>query len=210
MDEMREALVFDYDGVLADTERLHWKSWAALLLRYNIQLTWEEYCRVGRGIDDAQMCDTIRKRAALPAMAELLRPNIERKQIVCDWSLAEVPIPQQTIQLMMTLGAYRVGLVTSSERSEVEPILRAAGIFDKFDATVFGDEVAARKPAPDPYLMIAQKLGVATGIAFEDSDPGVASAVAAGFKVFRVEQPQELAQLVARFLHGQASSRTLD
>jgi HAD superfamily hydrolase (TIGR01509 family) len=65
---------------------------------------------------------------------------------------------------------------------------------------VFGEDVTAHKPAPDPYLLIAQKLGVGTGIAFEDSQSGVESARAAGFKVVRVEQPKELAQLVARSL----------
>lgn len=202
---MRDALVFDYDGVLADTESLHWKSWAVLLLRYDIQLSWEEYCRVGRGVDDAQMVESIQKRIPRIHAPELLRQNIERKQVVRDLSLAEIPIPEETIQLLMTLSAYRVGLVTSSERSEVEPILRAAGIFEKFDAMVFGDEVAARKPAPDPYLLIARKLEIDTGIAFEDSDPGIESALAAGLRVVRVERPSELAQVVARALDPRAT-----
>ena len=55
MAEPRQALVFDYDGVIADTEPLHWKSWAALLARYGIQLGWEEYCRIGQGVSDAEL-----------------------------------------------------------------------------------------------------------------------------------------------------------
>ena len=62
--------------------------------------------------------------------------------------------------LLTTLGAYRPGLVTSSERSKVEPILRASAIYEKFDAMVFGEDVTAHQPAPDPYLLVAQKLGV--------------------------------------------------
>jgi len=61
--------------------------------------------------------------------------------------------------MLTTLNAYRIGLVTSSERAEVEPILRASAIYEKFDALVFGENVAAHKPAPDPYLMIAENLG---------------------------------------------------
>lgn len=200
MDETRESLVFDYDGVLADTEPLHWKSWAALLLRYDVSLGWEEYCSVGRGVHDAQIFEAFAKRMPLLGTEERSRLNLERKHMVCEWSLVESPIPHETVKLLMTLGAYRIGLVTSSERSEVEPVLRAAAIYDRFDAMVFGDEVAAPKPAPDPYLLIARKLGVSTGIAFEDSKPGLESARAAGFKAVGIEQPRELAQVVARSL----------
>ena len=203
MDETREALVFDYDGVLADTEHLHWKSWPSLLMRYDTQLTWEEYCSLGRGVDDAQMCEVLAQRVPLVDATELARRNRERKRWVRDWSLSQIPIPPATIKMLSTLGAYRLGLVTSSERSEVEPILRLAQIYEQFDALVFGDEVAAPKPAPDPYLLVAQKLRIRTGIAFEDSAPGAASALAAGFKVVRIEQPSELAQLVARSLRWQ-------
>jgi beta-phosphoglucomutase len=203
MHEMPEALVFDYDGVLADTEVLHWKSWVAVLSRYGIPLTWQEYCRIGRGIGDAQTCQIIRKREPTRDFAELSRENVERKRMVREWSLAEIPIPEATIQLLATLSAYRVGLVTSSERAQVEPVLRAAGIYEQFNAIVFGEDVTVQKPAPDPYLLIAQKLGVQTGIAFEDSEAGVESARAAGFKVIRIEQPKELAKVVTQVLPGQ-------
>jgi beta-phosphoglucomutase len=197
---MTDTLVFDYDGVLADTEPLHWRSWAALLERYDIPLTWEEYCREWQGVSDSQMLEAFRERMAFPDGSALLCQNDKRKRLVCQRSLAEIPIPQATIALLSTLGAYRIGLVTSSERRDVEPILRASGIYGQFDAMVFGEDVTAHKPAADPYLLIAQKLGVGTGIAFEDSQSGVESARAAGFKVVRVEQPKELAQLVARSL----------
>ena len=202
--KMTDTLVFDYDGVLADTEPLHWRSWAALLSRYDIPFSWEEYCRVGRGLTDAQMLEALRGRVSLSDGAALLRQNDERKRAVCRRSLAEIPIPQATIELLSTLSAYRIGLVTSSQRPDVEPILRAAGIYQHFDAMVFGEDVSAHKPAPAPYLLIARKLGLSRGIAFEDSQSGLESAQAAGFKVFRVEQPKELAQIVARSL-GQTS-----
>ena len=136
---------------------------------------------------------------------EFSRQNLERKRVVCEWSLAEIPIPQETIKLLTTLGAYRLGLVTSSERSKVEPILRASAIYEKFDAMVFGEDVTVHKPAPDPYLLVAQKLGVSTGIAFEDSRPGLESALAAGFKVVRLEEPKDLTKIVAQSLRRQTN-----
>ena len=204
MEKLRKALVFDYDGVLADTEPLHWKSWAALLQDYGFQLTWEEYCRFGLGVSDDRILQLAIKKAPHLSLDELSRQNLQRKRNVCEWSLAEIPIPKETVELLAKLKGYKVGLVTSSNRAEVEPILRARQIYEKFDAIVYGEDVSANKPAPDPYLLIAKMLGVSTGTAFEDSEPGLTSARAAGFKAVRVERPSKLAQLVARSL-GEAA-----
>lgn len=200
MSELREALVFDYDGVIADTEPLHWKSWVALLAPYNYELGWEEYCSLGRGVDDAQIYEALRNQASLPDEAEFLRQNIERKRMVREWSLQQIPIPRETIALLHALERHPIGLVTTSKRAEVEPVLRAAHIYGRFDALVFGEDVKAPKPAPDPYLLAAQKLGVSAGIAFEDSEPGLESARAAGFRVVKIDQPRDLARIVTQIL----------
>ena len=168
-DEMREALVFDYDGVLADTEFLHWKSWELCFLNMSF------LARTSNA-------------SAWFASGHLRRFRSHKKR-----------------SLLTTLGAYRPGLVTSSERSKVEPILRASAIYEKFDAMVFGEDVTVHKPAPDPYLLVAQKLGVSTGIAFEDSRPGLESALAAGFKVVRLEEPKDLTKIVAQSLRRQTN-----
>lgn len=202
MSDRRRALIFDYDGVLADTERLHWRSWAELLAPCGIQFTWADYCSIGLGVNDLEMCRSIQKRGIPIDAAELLQKNLQRKQKVRAWSLAEPPIPKGTVAMLATLSAYQVGLVTSSERSEVEPVIRACGIYEMFDAFVFGNDTTAHKPAPDPYLLIAQKLGVNTGTAFEDSEPGLKSAAAAGFEVVPVEEPRELSQIVARYMRS--------
>ena len=62
MIETCEALVFDYDGVIANTERLHWRSWADLLARYGIRLGWDEYRRIGQGVSDQGIYEHFRAR----------------------------------------------------------------------------------------------------------------------------------------------------
>jgi beta-phosphoglucomutase len=203
MGDIAQSLIFDYDGVLADTEPLHWKSWAALFRPFDVDLTWEEYGRIGRGVSDIQMFASMVKNAPRLPVDELMQLNLERRRIVREWSLAESPIPQETIEFIAALEAHKIGLVTSSDRADVEPVLRASQIYSKFNAIVFGDDVAAHKPAPDPYLLIAKKLGVSTGTAFEDSDSGMKSALAAGFKAVRIEHPKDLAQIVAQLLRNQ-------
>jgi beta-phosphoglucomutase len=202
MVDMREALVFDYDGVIADTEPLHWKSWAVLLAPYGIEFGWDEYCRVGRGVSDEAIFARFRKQLSEMDAAALSSRNNERKQMVSTWSLAESPISTETVALLKSLAGNRIGLVTSSNRVDVEPVLRSAGIYDCFGAMVFGEEPAAPKPSAAPYLLIAERLGVKTGIAFEDSEPGLASARAAGFNAIRIVRPCDLPQMVEMSLRG--------
>ena len=200
MNEAPEALVFDYDGVLADTEVLHWKSWAALVSPHGVQFTWDDYCKLGLGIADDQICRSLRKQTPSLEQVDLMRQNDDRKRLVREWSLAKPPIAQETIEMLSALSAHRIGLVTSSERSDVEAVLRVSGIYEKFDAMVFGDDVTAYKPAPEPYLLIAKKLGITSGVAFEDSGPGIESARTAGFKVVKIDHPKDLAGIVATIL----------
>jgi beta-phosphoglucomutase len=200
MAEPRATLVFDYDGVIADTEPLHWRSWAALLARYGIQLGWEEYCRTGQGVSDAELFKLFGVQMRPADAEEFSLQNGERRKMVREWSLVESPIPPATVEMLRTLGDYRVGLVTSSEQAEVEPVLRAAQVYSRFDGMVFGGEPAAPKPSPAPYLLIAERLEVKTGIAFEDSEPGLASARAAGFTAVKIARPSDLARILGQLL----------
>jgi HAD superfamily hydrolase (TIGR01509 family) len=200
MNETRQALVFDYDGVIADTEPLHWRSWETLLSQNGIQLGWDEYRRIGQGVSDQQIYEHFRARMPHMDANAFSIQNAERKRIVLESSLQQSPVPLETIALLKALDGYKVGLVTSSEQSEVEPVLRAAAIHAEFHAMVFGGDTASSKPSPAPYLLIAEKLGVKTGIAFEDSEPGLLSATAAGFRAVKVPTPGELSDIVRRSL----------
>jgi HAD superfamily hydrolase (TIGR01509 family) len=119
---------------------------------------------------------------------------------VLELSLKESPIAQETVEMLRSLDGYRLALVTNSDRTEVEPVLCAAQIQDRFDAMVFGGDAARPKPSPAPYLLIADRLGVKTGIAFEDSDPGLESARAAGFRAVKIERASDLSKIVELML----------
>jgi HAD superfamily hydrolase (TIGR01509 family) len=196
MVDQHEALVFDYDGVIADTEPLHWKSWAVLVSRYGIELGWDEYCRIGQGVSDHKIYEHFSSRMPGSDENTFAVQNRERKRMVLELSLKEGPIARETAALLNSLVGYRLGLVTSSERAEVEPVLRAAQIDHTFKAMVFGGETVLPKPSPAPYLLVAERLGVKTGIVFEDSEPGLESARAAGFRAVKIERPADLAKIV--------------
>ena len=108
-----------------------------MLEPYGIDCTWEDYRVHGLGVDDVEMCDLIQRRRPHVNVSELLGRNAERKQFVCELSLAQLPIPREAIVFLATLNKYRLGLVTSSERAIVEPVLCACKLLDRFDARVF-------------------------------------------------------------------------
>jgi beta-phosphoglucomutase len=201
-----ETLIFDYDGVIADTEPLHWRSWAKILAPLGVRFTWELYCEFGRGVHDARMIQSLRERLQEPEILRGLEEKNElRKGIMRELCVNEPPINERTIEMLRDLKGFRLGLVTSSVRSEVEPVLRAAGVYQCFGARVFGDDVERHKPAPDPYLLLGSQMGITTGLVFEDSAAGIMSAQQAGYTVIPVTEPDQLPRLVYREIAKQRS-----
>ena len=194
-----DTLIFDFDGVIADTEPLYWRAWAEILDRRGIRFTWDQYCEIGLGIQDTQMIFKLRQFVENPSLLSGLEEQIPlRNELVRDKCISELPIQRETIEMLHSLRSYRLGLVTSSTKVNVEPALRAAGVFDCFEAIVYGEDVENHKPAPAPYLLLGNRLNVKTGIVFEDSNAGITSAQQAGFVVVPVGDPKHLPQLVYR------------
>ena len=198
----RQPLVFDFDGVIADTEPLYWRAWCELLKRYGLGFEWSEYCRIGRGIRDEKMLESLVDLVPDPVLLAQIRQRLpERREMVRAWKLQQPPISAATVQLLQSLAGRTLGLVTSSDQVEIEPMLRGAGIAHCFAASVFGEETTSFKPDPAPYLLISKKLGIAGGIVFEDSEAGLLSAAGAGFRTVRVESPDQLPDLVRNVLN---------
>jgi beta-phosphoglucomutase len=203
MDAPPEALVFDFDGVIADTEPLYWKAWCEILRSVDVSFEWADYCRIGRGIRDEKMLESLSALVSDPELVLRIKPRLpERMEMIRQWNAEQPPIPKATVQLLKSLQGQNVGLVTSSDRCDVEPMLDVAGITDCFNACVFGDEIKTYKPDPAPYLLIRLKLGISGGVAFEDSEAGFQSATSAGFKVIRVASSDDLPALVGKLLHS--------
>src|ERR1035438_1785128 len=100
------SLIFDFDGVIADTEPLHWRSWAASLAPLGINLTWDQYCEFGRGVRDARMLETLRKLVQDPSMLpELDKRNALRKRIMRELCISSPPIHEATMRCCSLSGA---------------------------------------------------------------------------------------------------------
>ena len=192
-----DGIFFDFDGVLADTEPVHWKCWSEILARYGIDLTWARYERECIGIADRDMLDTLRRMAEQPVALEALLAEYPNKKALFRARMeAESPVPHATIEFLRGLEGYRLAVVSSSGRSELEPILERAGVRGLFQAVVCGDDVSHLKPAPDPYLKAAELTGASRALVVEDSVAGIESARRAGMDWLRVPSAAAMPSLV--------------
>jgi beta-phosphoglucomutase len=200
-----EAILFDFDGVLVDSEPVHFECWQEILQTFDMRLDWETYRTHGIGVSDRDLMSLICKQAGRPLEVErLLAEYPRKKELFRSRMLQRQSFTPDVLELLPQLDAYQLAVVTSSGQSEVEPILRQAGIHGLFRAVVYGGDVKKLKPAPDPYLLAMQKLGVRTALVVEDSDAGVASARAAGLDVLRVQSPAKMPELLRDHLSPHA------
>lgn len=192
-----EAILFDFDGVLADTEPLHWRCWRDLLAPMGINLEWEWYEANCIGHSERSMLEALIRLAHTPiSLNELWSAYPLKKQAFAKAAMREPIIAEELVIDIKTLTNNKLGVVTSSGKTEVEPILERYGLLSRMSACVYGNEVAALKPDPAPYLLALERLGVDCAIVFEDSEVGIASASAAGCQVIRVGHPSEMPQLL--------------
>ena len=192
-----EAILFDFDGVLADTEPLHFESWAEALEPLGISLSWRSFEKHCIGIPDLQVAEFFRGLVHPPADFEAVWARHSVKQGLFLAKLQERPVFLPEIPaLINSLRTYKLGVVSASSRLEIEPALDAAGIRHCFEIVIGTEDVGRTKPAPDPYLLAMRRLGVGKALAVEDSEAGVASAMAAGLDVLRVPRPADMPGLL--------------
>jgi HAD superfamily hydrolase (TIGR01509 family) len=180
-----DALLWDFDGVLADTEPAHQASWNAVLKPYGIQFTWEQYLKECVGIADFKLAERLNvPPEVVPLKQQHFRDALERTP----------PFLPGTLDLLHELAPrFRMAVVSSSFRREIGPPIERAGLLPMFEAVICGDDVQRLKPNPDPYLLAVARLGVRSPLVIEDSDSGVAAGRAAGLEVLRISAVERVA-----------------
>jgi HAD superfamily hydrolase (TIGR01509 family) len=192
-----QAIFFDFDGVLLDTEPVHCACWAEVLAPAGLTLTWEYYRDHCIGIDDRDMLRTMASQADPPLDWDSLWALYPAKKQLFQARMTAPPFERSLAGMLAGLHRqFKLAVVSSSSSTEIEPLLVAGGIRQHFDTIVGGGDVNRHKPAPDPYLLAAARLGVETVLVLEDSAAGIASGCAAGFEVLSVRHPSEVAGLL--------------
>lgn len=173
-----QALLFDLDGTLADTDRLHEQAWIETLLAKGIKADHKLYqARIsGRLNPDIA-------RDLLPHLSEDQRSRICDEKEARFRALASNLEPTAGLVDLCEFAAgkgLKLAVVSNAPRANAEHILKALDL--EFPEMVLSEDIGAGKPDPRPYQVALERLGVTAGqaLAFEDSPSGVRSAVAAG------------------------------
>ncbi len=184
------AIIFDFDGVLADTERLHLTAFQQVFSQRGWQLDERAYFARYLGYDDEGLVAAFADDERLGLSATERGALVTEKGDVFS-SLLEagsVLFPGAKTCIERLAGQFALGIASGALRSEITGILGAAGLLRAFPVIVSAEDVTDCKPAPEPYVTAARLLGVrpAACVAVEDSPPGLQSARAAGMSTIGI------------------------
>lgn len=181
-----EAVIFDMDGLMLDSERASLRSWSRGARELGLQIEDEYWLRlVGHSMVACQAIlrermDQAQIEALLARCYALYHAEVE----------AGVPLRPGIHEILQMLAHYGVpcGVATSTRRPLAPHKLQIAGLLPYFKSITAGNDVEHPKPAPDIYLLAAQRLGAdpTRCLALEDSPAGVTAALAAGLTVIQV------------------------
>jgi beta-phosphoglucomutase len=185
-----KAIVFDFDGVLADTERLHLRATQEALATHGWTLDERAYFDRYLGFGDRDLVLEFARdsgQAIAPhAVERLVALKADRYRVHLAAGSALYASAASCVQRLGT--RFRLAIASGSLRAEIRDILSASDLADAFPVIVGADDVVNGKPAADPYLRAAELLGIdpPDAVAIEDSRWGLESARTAGMRTIGV------------------------
>jgi HAD superfamily hydrolase (TIGR01509 family) len=186
---MIDAIVFDLDGVLIQTEEL-WDEVREGMAREADGRYGKEEQRAMMGMSSPEWSRYMHEHVGLPAAPEEIAAEVVRQ--MSDRYREQLPLIDGAIEAVERLAArWPLAVASSSNRELIDLVLELSGLDRVFKATVSSEEVARGKPAPDVYLEACRRLGAdaSRSAAVEDSHAGIASAKAAGMRVIAIPNP---------------------
>lgn len=189
---MIQALVFDLDGTLANTEMLHFKAWRSTLLENGVgEFTFEDFLGYVGTSNEKVACDYIQSDGIQKSSKEL----ILQKQALYMKLIPEVELCKGATEILHRFHTQmHLAVASSSHEKEVRSILEITGLLSYFSVVLGGDMVKNRKPDPEIYRKSQALIGVSgmDSVAFEDSGPGLLAARRSGMKTVAI--PNEFTQ----------------
>jgi HAD superfamily hydrolase (TIGR01509 family) len=184
------AYLFDCDGTIVDSMPLHYKAWRHILDPYDCPFPEEQFYAWG-GRPIREILDTLNKLHGLDMPCEELASIKETRYYARLHELQ--PVPEVVEHIDAKHGHLPFAVVSGSTRDSVEKSLATLGLLDRFETLVCAGDYTHAKPHPEPFLMAAERLGIAPEhcLVFEDTEMGVDSAKAAGMGWVKVPQPHE-------------------
>lgn len=190
---MISAVLFDFDGIIVDSERLHWAAFNAVLEPRGKPISWKDYIQTYIGFDDRDAFRTILPLSGKTELTELIAAKAEAFQTLLE-SDGAAALPGAVELIKHLSGNIPLAICSGALREDILPILGSLGIPDAFDTIVTAEDTRISKPDPAPYSKAWKNLtekfhpleNVSTGLAIEDTPAGIASAKGAGLQVLSV------------------------
>jgi beta-phosphoglucomutase len=183
---MIAALVFDFDGVLADSEPLHFRALREMLSTLGVTLSAEHYYSTYVGYDDVGVFRLLEEEQGWTLDDSRIAALIDQKSRIFDDLIASADVLFPTaIPCLDRLGArYPLGIASGALKHEIKQILHRHRLEDRFRFIVASGDTPRGKPSPDPYARAAELHGLPASscLAIEDSRWGIEAAKAAGLK----------------------------
>ena len=192
------AVIFDFDGVIVDSERLHHQTLVEAMAGEGPVVTWEFYREKLIGFDDRGAFAVLLEQAGIAPTPEEIQRRIECKARLFAKQAAEghVPAFPGAVELIRACAAAcPVGLCSGARRSDIDPVLATLGVDGCFAVRVTTEDVERSKPDPAGYRLCVERLaekfptnGIVPDncVAIEDTPDGIASARGAGISVLAV------------------------
>ena len=182
---MISAVIFDFDGIIVDSERLHWAAFNKVLQPLGKTVSWSEYVESYIGFDDRGAFSCAIPDLSGDAMRKLIggKAAVFQELLENDGAAA---LPGSVELIKHLSGRIPIAICSGALRTDILPVLGKLGIEKAFDTIVTADDTHISKPDPAPYKLAAKKLGVTGGLAIEDTPAGITSAKGAGLNVLAV------------------------
>jgi HAD superfamily hydrolase (TIGR01509 family) len=185
-----KAYLFDCDGTIADSMPLHYVAWNKTLSKWGCEFSEELFYAWG-GMPVAEIIATLNKQQGLTMPVEDVS---KLKEALYYEVLPELKaVPEVLEHIEASHGHIPFAVVSGSTRESVTASLKLLGVLDKFDTLVCAGDYTKSKPDPEPFLIAAERLGVAPEdcLVFEDTEMGIQAATAAGMASVKIAQPWE-------------------
>jgi len=187
-----QAIVFDFDGVIADSEPMHLKAFQQALAEEGLVLERDEYFSRYLGYDDVGMFQALSSDRGLAWSDRQITALVARKGVKLQSMLegGEVLFPGAAAFIRAAAAQVPIGIASGALRHEITQIVESAGLGGMFACIVASGDTPQSKPSPGPYLLAFEQLQQATGrmldkgrcVAIEDSVWGLESARGAGLR----------------------------
>jgi beta-phosphoglucomutase len=216
------AVVFDFDGVIANSEPLHFRAFRDVLAGFHIALTEDAYYSTYLGYHDADAFRAIAadRGVALPEEQVAALVEIKADRMASLQPGEDLLFPGARAAIERLAAAYPLAIASGALRAEILRVLDHERLASFFTVVVAAEDAPAGKPAPDPYLAAVERLSAANGlslaagacVAVEDSRWGLRSAREAGLRTIGVSHtypPEELSEADRVITHLDQLTRQL-